>query len=48
MSRIVIRSHNKNILNEARKFKFIINFSELIKSKVSSIDTKQHGKTTGI
>jgi hypothetical protein len=46
MSRIVISSHNENILNEERKLKFMINYSDLIKSKLSSIDTKQHGKTT--
>jgi hypothetical protein len=45
MSFIVISSHNE-IYNELRKLKFIINYSDLIKSKVSSIGTKQHNKTT--
>jgi hypothetical protein len=46
MSRIVISSHNDHTLNDERKSKFMINYSALIKSKVSLVDTKQHGKTT--
>ena len=46
MSREVIIKSNDNILNEARKTKFMLDYHNWIKSKVNAIDNHLHVRTT--
>jgi hypothetical protein len=47
MSRhVIIKTNNENILNDARKEKFIADYAQMIQSKVKSIDNHQHDTTS--
>ena len=46
MSREVIIKSNDNILNEARKTKFMLDYHNWIESKVNAIDNHLHVRTT--